>query len=71
MTDVAINAFASLSTNISDSVLQSDDNGSLLFKETADYHPSCNIKWGDHDSEMKWSVYARSAINHHAHSCGC
>ena len=54
MVDIAINALASLSTNISDSALQSDDSGTLLFKQTANYHQSCNIDWGDHDSEMDW-----------------
>ena len=54
MIDLAINDLASLSTDISDSQLASDDNGTLLFKDQSDYHPPCDIDWGNHTSEMDW-----------------
>ncbi|ORX41302.1 glycoside hydrolase superfamily [Kockovaella imperatae] len=53
MVDIAVYALASNTGDISNAALAADNGGALLFKDQADYHPKCNIKWGDHDSEMK------------------
>jgi alpha-amylase len=54
MVDVAINALASTTKDISDASLASASGGTLLFKKQADYHPSCNIQWNNHTSEQQW-----------------
>ena len=52
MFDLVLNHAAGLSTDISASTLAADANGTLLFKDTADYHPACSIQWGNHTSEQ-------------------
>ncbi|KAK8844591.1 hypothetical protein IAR55_006438 [Kwoniella newhampshirensis] len=52
MVDIAINGLASTSYSLDAATLASDDNGSLLFKDPADYHPRCGIDWGNHTSEQ-------------------
>ncbi len=56
MVDIAINGFASLSSDLSPASLASDDKGTLLFKQTDDYHPLCAVDFGNHTSEMDWYV---------------
>ena len=51
MVDIAVNGFASTSNDISSEGLNTDANKPLLFKNTDNYHPSCNIQWGNHTSE--------------------
>ncbi|WVQ85180.1 hypothetical protein IAT38_007345 [Cryptococcus sp. DSM 104549] len=53
MTDIAINALASTSTSLSADSLASDADGTLLFKDPADYHPRCPIAWGNSTSEQE------------------
>ncbi|EIW73436.1 hypothetical protein TREMEDRAFT_73072 [Tremella mesenterica DSM 1558] len=52
MVDLPVNAAASLSTDISAAALAADDGGTLLFKNTANYHPAMNINYGNHTSEQ-------------------
>ncbi|WWC57793.1 uncharacterized protein I303_100328 [Kwoniella dejecticola CBS 10117] len=51
MVDIAINALAATNYRIDADTLASDNDGKLLFKDPANYHERCNIKWGDHHSE--------------------
>lgn len=54
MVDVAINALASTSNDLSDSALASAEGGNLLFKHQDNYHPACDITWGNSNSEETW-----------------
>ncbi|KAJ6546233.1 putative alpha-amylase AmyA [Mycena vulgaris] len=50
MVDLALNHLASRSSDISPDQLAADE-GPLLFKQTANFHPPCDIVWGDRTSE--------------------
>jgi alpha-amylase len=54
MVDVAISALASTDKDISDAALAKKSDGKLLFQKESDYHPPCNINWGNQESEQKW-----------------
>ncbi|WWC97297.1 hypothetical protein V866_004176 [Kwoniella sp. B9012] len=57
MVDIAINALAATNYHIDAQTLSTVNDGKMLFKDPANYHERCNIKWGDHDSEQKcWLV---------------
>ena len=53
MVDVVPNHLASTTTDISDDALDTKEGGRLMFKQESDYHPACDIQWGDADSEQK------------------
>lgn len=53
MVDVVPNHLASTTTDISDEALATKEGGRLFFKHNSDYHPPCDIKWGNADSEQK------------------
>ncbi|WWC67129.1 uncharacterized protein I206_101036 [Kwoniella pini CBS 10737] len=57
MVDIAINALAATDYHIDAQTLAFDNDGKMLFKDPANYHDRCNIKWGDHQSEeIRWLV---------------
>ncbi|WRT63393.1 uncharacterized protein IL334_000298 [Kwoniella shivajii] len=51
MVDIAINSLAATNYHIDSNTLSSINNGDLLFKDPSNYHPRCNIQWGNHTSE--------------------
>lgn len=52
MVDIAINALAATSYSLDASALASDADGTLLFKDSSDFHTRCDISWGNHTSEQ-------------------
>jgi alpha-amylase len=56
MVDVALNQLASTSSDISRAQLLADE-GPLLFQNTVNFHPPCDIVWGNRTSEAVWSVF--------------
>ncbi len=54
MMDLVLNNLVSESTALTGSQLLADDNDTLLFKSQADFHPPCNIQWGNRTSEQLW-----------------
>jgi len=54
MVDVAVNGLAATDTNISDEALAKKSGGKLLFKQEKNYHPACDINYGNQESEQKW-----------------
>jgi hypothetical protein len=54
MVDIAINGLATRSSDASAASLAASNNDHLLFKDASDYHPKCDVDWGNHTSEMDW-----------------
>ena len=54
MVDIAVNHLAATNTDISDSALSAKSDGKLLFTQQKDFHPACNIQWGNQQSEQTW-----------------
>ncbi|KAJ6491781.1 alpha-amylase AmyA [Mycena vitilis] len=60
MVDVALNQLASVSSDISRAQLLADE-GPLLFQNTADFHPPCDIVWENRTSERECWIYTDAA----------
>ncbi|KAJ6593404.1 alpha-amylase AmyA [Mycena capillaripes] len=60
MVDVALNQLASTSSNISRAQLVADE-GPLLFQNTENFHPPCEIVWENRTSERECWFYTDAA----------
>ncbi|KAJ7935184.1 putative alpha-amylase AmyA [Mycena leptocephala] len=60
MVDVALNQLASTSSDISRAQLLADE-GPLLFQNTVNFHPPCDIVWGNRTSEAVCWFYTDAA----------
>lgn len=54
MVDIAVNHLAATDIDITNAALAAKSGGQLLFKEQRDFHPACDIQWGNQLSEQTW-----------------